>query len=78
MSESPAEFINSVNDNVSRLQSFGPSETEQALGGLGLQLFQILQQIVPVIDESGDVSLRYFPEWPLSDILGHYPRRILY
>ncbi|KZP28430.1 hypothetical protein FIBSPDRAFT_927566 [Athelia psychrophila] len=54
MSESPAEFINSVNDNVSRLQSFGPSETEQALGGLGLQLFQILQQIVPVIDESGD------------------------
>lgn len=61
--ESPAEFIKSL-ENASHLEGVRPSETEQAPDGLGLQIFQILQQIVPVSDEIADVSMRYFSEWP--------------
>ncbi|KZP12249.1 hypothetical protein FIBSPDRAFT_937028 [Athelia psychrophila] len=46
----PADFIKSVTDNAAGLQSVGISETAQALGGLGLQIFQILEKIVPAID----------------------------
>ncbi|KZP09437.1 hypothetical protein FIBSPDRAFT_239768 [Athelia psychrophila] len=56
ISISPAEFIKSVTDNASLLKSGGSSETAQALGGLGLQVFQILKQIVPVMDEIANVS----------------------
>ncbi|KZP20231.1 hypothetical protein FIBSPDRAFT_932467 [Athelia psychrophila] len=54
ISISPAEFIKSVTENASLLQSVGSAETAQALGGLGVQIFQILKQIVPVMDEIAD------------------------
>ncbi|KZP10797.1 hypothetical protein FIBSPDRAFT_899444 [Athelia psychrophila] len=50
----PADFIKSVTDNAAGLQSVGTSETAQALGGLGLQIFQILEKIVPAIDTISD------------------------
>ncbi|KZP31011.1 hypothetical protein FIBSPDRAFT_926109 [Athelia psychrophila] len=50
----PADFIKSVMDNASSLQSVGTSAPAQALGGFGLQIFQILKQIVPVIDTIAD------------------------
>ncbi|KZP11050.1 hypothetical protein FIBSPDRAFT_196060 [Athelia psychrophila] len=66
----PADFIKSVIENASSLRSAGSSETAQSLGGLGLQVFQILEKIVPAIDKIAVVSLRYLrylPEWPCSD-----------
>ncbi|KZP12267.1 hypothetical protein FIBSPDRAFT_1050183 [Athelia psychrophila] len=50
----PADFIKSVTENAAGLQSVGTSETAQALGGLGLQIFQILEKIVPAIDAIAD------------------------